>query len=299
MSEQAPPSRLQTGIYDLGYRSYEGQRLGRAYAILSLFTYSLRAVFGLGRSWVAKVFSMGLAIIALIPALVQLAIAAVAPENFEFAKFENYFNFVNIVLALFCAVAAPEVIGRDQRHHTLALYFSRALSRADYVTAKFGALLAGLLIVVLLPQAILLTGNAVATEALVDYLGDNVDKVPPIVASSLVVATMMGSMSLAIACQTPRRAWSTGAVIIYFVIATALGSILHETISSSDGDYALLLSPFHVLEGTVYWVFNTTPEFDSDLYNVAVDGVYFFAAAVGYSLIALAVVYRRFLRMGI
>lgn len=299
MSEQTTPSRLQTGIYDLGYRSYDGARLGRMYAIVALFTYSLFAVFGLGRGWIAKLFAMGLAVIASIPALVQLAIAAIVPADFEYVGFESYFSFVSIVLALFCAVAAPEVVGRDQRHHTLALYFSRSLSRNDYVTAKFAALFGGLLIVLLIPQALLLTGNAVATEEVVDYLSGNAESVPPIIASSVVIAAMMGALSLAIACQTPRRYWASGAVIIYFVVSTALGSILHETISSTDGDYAFLISPIHVLEGTVYWIFNTTPDFDSDIYGVAVDGVYFFAAAVGYSLLGLAVVYRRFAKMAI
>lgn len=299
MSEQTTPSRLQTGIYDLGYRSYDGARLGRMYAIVALFTYSLFAVFGLGRGWIAKLFAMGLAVIASIPALVQLAIAAIVPADFEYVGFESYFSFVSIVLALFCAVAAPEVVGRDQRHHTLALYFSRSLSRNDYVTAKFAALFGGLLIVLLIPQALLLTGNAVATEEVVDYLSGNAESVPPIIASSVVIAAMMGALSLAIACQTPRRYWASGAVIIYFVVSTALGSILHETISSTDGDYAFLISPIHVLEGTVYWIFNTTPDFDSDIYGVAVDGVYFFAAAVGYSLLGLAVVYRRFEKMAI
>lgn len=299
MSEQTTPSRLRTGIYDLGYRSYDGRRLGRLYAIMSLFVYSLRAVFGLGRSWVAKVFSMGLAVIAIIPAVIQLAIAALAPEEFEFARFENYFSFVSIVLALFCAVAAPEVIGRDQRHHTLALYFSRALSRSDYVTAKLAALLVGLLIVLITPQALLLIGNAVATEEVVDYLNDNLEQIPPILASSIVIATMMGALSLAIACQTPRRAWATGAVIMYFVLATALGAILQETVSAADGDYAILISPVHVLEGAVYWIFGLPPEPGSDLFELTVDGAYYFLAAIGYSVLGLAIIYRRYWKMGI
>ena len=300
MSEQStPPTGLRTGIYDLGYRAYEGRRLGRGYAITSLFWYSARAVFGLGRGWVAKLFSMGLAVIALIPALVQLAIAAIIPAEFEYASYENYFGFVGLVLALFCAVTAPEVVGRDQRNQTLALYFSRALSRADYVTAKVAALLFGLLIVQLIPQLLLLSGNAVATEEVVDYLSENLDEIPPILASAFIIATMMSSVSLAIASQTARRYWASGAVVIYFVIATALGAILRETIASSDGDYALLISPLHVLEGTVYRVFASTPEVGSDIYNISVDGIYFFAAAVGYSLLGLGVLYRRFLRMRI
>jgi len=300
MSEQAGPSAgLQTGIYDLGYRSYDGVRLGRAYAVVSLFTYSLRAVFGLGRSWVSKLFPIGLAILALVPALVQLAVAAISPGDFEFAKPENYFGFVNIVLALFCAVAAPEVVGRDQRHHTLALYFSRSLSRTDYVTAKLAGLLVALLIVLLTPQILLLTGNAVATDTVVSYLKDHLDQVPPIVGSALVVGAMMTSLSLAIACQTPRRAWGTGAVIGYFVIATALGSILLQTISGHGGGYALLISPFAVLEGAVYWIFNAAPAVDSDVERAAIDGIYYLLAAVGYTVVGLAVLYRRFWRLGV
>lgn len=298
MSEQAGLSTgLRTGIYDLGYRAYEGARLGRPYAVLSLFVFSLRAIFGLGRPLTSKLFPVGLAVIALVPALVQLAIAAVAPAEFEFASPENYFSFINIVLALFCAVAAPEVVGRDQRHHTLALYFSRALSRTDYVTAKLGALLVALLAVELVPQALLLTGNAVATETVLDYLYDNLDQVPPILASGLLVAAMMGSISLAIACQTPRRYWATGAVITYFVVATTLGAVLVETLSDPDAGYALLLSPFGVLEGSVYWLFGAEPGFDSDLAKADLQGGYYALAAVAYSLAGLAVLYRRFWRL--
>jgi ABC-2 type transport system permease protein len=299
VSEQTPTSGLQTGIYDLGYRSYDGVRLGRGYAVMSLFVYSLRAVFGLGRGWVSKLFPMGLAVLALVPAVVQLAVAAIAPDEFEFASPENYFGWVSIILALFCAVASPEVVGRDQRHHTLALYFSRALSRIDYVSAKLFALVAAMLFVLLAPQVILMLGNAVATDKVVDYLKDNVSDVPAIVASSLVVAVMMSSVSVAIASQTSKRAWATGAVIIYFVVATALGSILVETISSSDGDYAALISPFSVVEGSIYWIFNTAPEVDSDLHDLSINGVDYFLAAVGYSLVGLGFLYHRFWKMSI
>jgi ABC-2 type transport system permease protein len=299
MSERAAPSGLRTGIYDLGYRSYQGARLGRLYAAFSLFLFSLRAVFGLGRSMMSKVFPMGLTVVVLIPALVQLAVAAIAPEDFEFAKAENYFSFVSIVVALFCAVSSPEVIGRDQRHHTLALYFSRSLSRADYVTAKLVALGAALFLVLLSPQVILLTGNAVATDKIIDYWKDNASQLPSIIASSLLIATMMASVSLAIACQTPRRAWATGAVILYFVVATVIGSVLLETISGDGSGYALLLSPLHVPEGSVYWLFNADPDPGSDLVKADIPYVYYFLAAVGYAVAGMTVLYRRFMRLAV
>ena len=295
MSERS--TGLRTGIYDLGYRSYEGARLGRFYAAFSLYSYTLRAIFGLGRSAMSKVFPIGLAIIAAVPALVQLAVAAIAPEEFEYTTPQDYFGFVSLVLALFCAVAAPEVIGRDQRHRTLSLYFSRSLSRQDYVTAKLAALGSGVFIVLVIPEALLLTGNAVSTDQIVDYLKANVDLVPPILGSSLLIGTMMSGVSLAIASQTPRRAWATGAVIAYFVIAAALGSILRETISGDGGGYSLLLSPFAVLNGAVYWIFNAAPDAESEIAKADIEGVYYFLAAIGYSVVSLAVLYRRFLRL--
>ncbi len=300
MSERSGPSPgLRTGIYDLGYRSYDGARLGRVYAAWSLYIYTLRAIFGLGRSAMSKVFPIGLAIIASVPALVQLAVAAIAPEDFEYATPEDYFGFVSLVLALFCAVAAPEVIGRDQRHRTLSLYFSRSLSRQDYVTAKLAALGSAVFLVLVAPQAILLAGNAVATDEIVDYVKENVELVPPILGSALLIGTMMSGISLAIASQTPRRAWATGAVIAYFVIAAALGSILFETISGDGGGYALLLSPFAVLGGAVYWIFSTELEIGSEFSEADIEGVYYFVAAVGYSVVSLAVLYRRFARLAV
>ena len=300
MAERAgPPGGLRTGIYDLGYRSYDGARLGRVYAAFSLYTYTLRAIFGLGRSAMSKVFPIGLAIIAAVPALIQLAVAAIAPEEFEYTSPENYFGFVSLVLALFCAVAAPEVIGRDQRNRTLSLYFSRSLSRQDYVSAKLAALGSAVFIVLVIPQAILLAGNAVSTEEIVEYMKTNADLVPPILGSSILVGTMMSGISLAIGSQTPRRAWATGAVIAYFVIATALGSILFETIGGDNSGYALMLSPFSVLNGAVTWIFGGEAEQDSELAKAGLDGVLYFLVAAGYAAGSLGLLYRRFLKLAV
>ncbi len=65
---QGPAESAAGSIYDLGYRNYEGVRLGRRHAILSLYIQSLRGVFGFGRHTSSKIIPMGLAIVALLPA---------------------------------------------------------------------------------------------------------------------------------------------------------------------------------------------------------------------------------------
>jgi ABC-type transport system involved in multi-copper enzyme maturation permease subunit len=247
----------------------------------------------------AKLFPMGLAAIALIPALILLAIAALAPDEFEVAKPEDYYGFVSIVLALFCAVAAPELIGRDQRQRTLALYFSRALSRFDYASTKVAALVLSLFLVLVVPQVFLQVGNGVAADSLSDYFKDNLDVLPPIIASSAIVAVFMGAISLAIAIQTPRRAFAMGAVIAAFAILSALGGILVNTVTGDAQKYALLISPFGLLEGLVYWVFSVEPPFDSNVTKAGLDGVFYFVASIAYAALALAIVYRRIERMSV
>jgi ABC-2 type transport system permease protein len=297
MAERAVPP---TGsIYDLGYRPYAGERLGRRYAVQSLYIYSLRAIFGLGRSGMSKLFPIGLAVLALIPAAIQLGVAAISPADIRVFKYENYFGFIQIILALFCAVVAPEIIGRDQRHKTLPLYFSRALSRADYVSAKVGALFAALFLVSIVPQALLFTGNAVATNDLVSYLQDNADQIPPILASCAVVAIFMAALSLAIASQTPRRALSTGAVLAFFVIFSSLGSILVQTTTGDVQKYTILLSPLDVLSGSTFWLFGATAGADSALTKSGLAGGLYLVASLGYTAVALGFLYRRFQRLAV
>jgi len=286
-------------IFDLGYRSYDGPRLGRRYAFASLFLYTLLSIWGVGRSWGAKLFPWGLSVIALLPALVLLGIASLAPAEFEVSQPEDYFGFVSIILALFCAAVAPDLIGRDQRHSTLALYFSRALDRRDYAGAKLTALSLSLFLVLYVPQIFLQTGNAVAAADLTDYLKDNVDVIPPVLISSALVAVFMASMAMAIASFTPRRAFATRAIIVAIIILTVTGGILVETLDGDARQYSLLISPLLIMEGVVYWVFDVSPPPDSDLARAGLDMGYYFVAGLLYTAGFLALLYRRISRMGV
>jgi ABC-2 type transport system permease protein len=264
---------------------------------MALFSYSLLSIWGIGRSWLAKLFPWLLAIVALIPAVVILAVAALAPEDFEIARPEEYYGFVSIILGLMCAVAAPDLIGRDQRNHTLSLYFSRALDRVDYASAKLASLVVSLFLVLCIPQVFLQLGNAVATDDLTEYMKDNLDVIPPVLLTSAVVAVFMASLTMAISIFAMRRAFATGAVIAVFVIFTAMGGIFVNTLDGGAQQYSLLLSPFGLLEGMVYWVFGADPILGSDIGEADLPGAYYLAAALAYSTVCLAVFFRRILRM--
>ena len=68
-----PPTGPTGSIYDIGYRGYDGPRLGRRHAFTTLFVQGLRATFGLGRSGRAKILP---AFCLVLPAIVALIIVA-------------------------------------------------------------------------------------------------------------------------------------------------------------------------------------------------------------------------------
>ena len=292
-----PPAEHRTGsIYDLGYRRYDGLRLGRQHAVLSLYFYSLRGAFGIGRRTSSKIIPIIIAVIAFLPALIQLGVAAIVSDDVDVIRPENYFGFVQVPVALFCAAIAPEITGRDMRQRTLSLYFSRALQRRDYALAKLAAFATALMVLTLAPQALLLVGNGLASNDLAEYVGDNWEDMPRTIASGVGIAVAMGAVALAIAAQTSRRAYATIAVVAWFLVTWPISGVLVAEVGGA-GRAAALLSPFDFVYGATLWVFGVEPDRDSvqDLAGIPLWG--YGAAVAAYAGAGTALVIRRFGRI--
>jgi len=308
-----PAESAAGSIYDLGYRNYEGVRLGRRYAVLSLYIQSLRGIFGFGRHTSSKIIPIGLTIIALLPAVIQLGVTSIAPDAIEPSGMfqpSDYYEFIQWPLALFVAAVGPELLGRDQRNRTLSLYFSRALLRSDYVLAKLAALTSALIIISLVPQLLVFAGNALGGSDSLQYVRDNWRDIAPIVGSGLLLSLFMSSIALAIASQTSRWQLASGGVIAYFGITFALGAILVSSFPNGPAGYSLLFSGFHVARAITLWLFGITPmlSFDqdgegggltTDLVNADVS-LFLYAIAAGVTIaITLAITYLRYRRLSV
>ncbi len=284
-------------IYDVGYQRYEGVRLGRRHAIWALYVHSLRGVFGIGRSLSSKVGPIGLAVIALIPAVFQLGIAAIAPGEVEVIRPEDYYHLIQVVLAVFCAVVAPELVGRDQRTQTLSLYFSRALRRQDYALAKFAALMTGMLAITVIPQVIMFIGNGLAANNFFDYLQDEWTDLPSILGSAIMLSSLIAGIGLVIAAQMPSRAYSTVGIIAAFVLTSIIAGSVFELADKDVGRFALLLSPFHVVRGLTLWFFDVAPDRGTQLAEANFSGAVYAIDAASVALLMLALLLRRYERI--
>lgn len=288
-------------IYDLGYQHYEGPRHGRAGAIAALYTDSLRACFGIGRSARAKVVPLGLTVLALLPAVIVVATEAVARGAIpSVVRHEDYFSVIVAFLILFVAAQAPELVGRDQRHRVLPLYFSRAIHRIDYPAAKLAALTTALFVVSVLPQAAILLGKVLGGNDPVAAMADEAPAVGPIVLSSLVASVVMGALALAVAAWTPRRAYATAAIFALFFVSMAAVTAISEAAQRTGGGtwekYVPLLAPTATLEGASAWLFGSRPT--GDLFRAGLlPGPVYLGVALGMALAAIVLLAWRYRRI--
>jgi len=251
------PDPRAGAIYDIGYQHYDGKRLGRAGAVRALYVHGLRTMFGLGRGTRAKIPPVALVAFVLVPAVIQAALAGLAGGQIQVFTHQRYFQTTVWIFGLFCAFQTPELVTGDLQHRVLSLYFSRALQRSDYVLARIAALTTGLFIVGLLPHIVLLFGQYFAAADVVEAMKQSLPTLPRIVASALVVAVLLATVSLTIAAVIRRRPFATVAILGVFLFASAFVVPLVMT-RPDKMRYLLLASPMMTGVGVTTWIFDTT-----------------------------------------
>jgi ABC-2 type transport system permease protein len=306
MTAPNPPANAvaRTGsIYDLGYRRYEGPRLGRAYAIRSLIVHSFRTTFGLGRGGRAKVAPLVLGALAVLPAVLVIGALTLAArlgiqEQMEGAspiRYDSYLSGIGAIIVLFCAAQAPELFGRDQRHGVLTLYFARALRRTDYAFARLAGFALALLLLLLFPQAVLFFGRGLLSTDIGKAFGNDLPMIPAIIGQALLTAGLLGGLSMAVSAFTPRRAYATAGIIALFILPGIVAGIIIQLGSSAIGNWLVLLSQSTVLSGTNAVLFGTP--LPDDLFFFDLPTWTFLASALAGIVVSVVLVIRRFARI--
>ena len=130
------PEQARFGeVYDRGYQHYLGERQGRRAAYWALITYSMKRAMGIKKSWTSKVIPFLLYLAVAGTVLIVIGIEAFLPDTVsgEIMSFPDYFNFIFLIEGAFVATIAPEMLCGDRRERVLNLYFSRAITRLDYI----------------------------------------------------------------------------------------------------------------------------------------------------------------------
>ena len=202
-------------IHDIGYRHYDGPRLGRFAITRALTISSLRHAYGLGRSGKSKVMPILLLAIMVVPVAIivgienamQLESPAVVPANFLFT--------LQPVVALYLASQAPQLFSRDLRYRSIVLYLARPPRRTDYAFAKLTALVAALMVLMGLPLVILYLGALLAKYDFTDMSKEFLAGL----ATALLLSLLLAAIGGLIAAATPRRGFAVAAIIAVLMVS--------------------------------------------------------------------------------
>jgi ABC-2 type transport system permease protein len=306
MPTETHPVRGGAGvIHDLGYRRYDGPRLGRSQIVAALAWHSFRSAFGFGRGARAKVVP-AIAFGALcLPAVVNAV--AMSRGEARVVEYDTYIAVLrNLVMTVFVAVQAPELVSRDLRSRVLPLYFSRPIKPGDYPLAKFAGFTAACLVMLEVPLLLLYAGAVANVHGGAAVWAETRALIPGLLIG-LMWAVTLAAISLPLASLTGRRGFATGAVAIAFLLTYTLAEILLqvETLGPRIGPgqpasaslaekVSGLFSPFTLFDGVRMWLGGTT-QADSVPDPGAFGAVYalVLVALVGLCLAGLGARYRK------
>jgi ABC-2 type transport system permease protein len=259
-------------VFDIGYQRYTGAREGRGRALRAVFKDGVRTALGFGRGSRAKIlpwlFIGLLSAIALVMAIVAGAANTMggegAAERIDLPSHSDFYGIASIIVYVFGALVAPELLCRDRREGVLQLYLVRPLSGSDYIVARWAAFLAVMVAAAWLPQLILFLGLSMGAPDPLLYLQQHWLDVPRFLLAGLAMAAYVTTLALLTASFTTRRAYAAVFLVGLFVITTPFTVGVAEEIDGVVGQWISMFSltniPLHVNDV----IFGTTSELTED-----------------------------------
>ncbi len=206
-------------IYDRGYRTYDGDRLGPSGARRAVYKDGLRRVLGLGRKARQKIFPWSLIAIAVIAAAIFIGIHWAIGNIQESLRqgvpsYGGLFDFYSGISLLFIALAGPQLLIPDRTKGVLSVYFSRPLTVDGYLTSKVGAFATVVGAIYIVPQLILHLGLAlIADEGFLPYLGNHLDILWKVPVTTLGFIALHGALVFAFSAIIDRTGIAAAAFL--------------------------------------------------------------------------------------
>ncbi|WNM25275.1 ABC transporter permease [Demequina capsici] len=285
-------------IHDIGFRHYDGPRLGRGWAFRSLLVETLRGAFGLGRPARYKIMPWVLVGLFTVPALVIVTVAILTKLDTLPLSYTQYPVAISLLTSLFVAGRAPYAVSRDIRDGVIPLYLSRPITRRDYVLAKVLGLAAAVFAFIATPVTVLFVGALLAKYPVGHEVWAWLGGLLMAAALSVLVTTI----ALAIASFTKRRGFGVAAILATFVLTSGVSNVLIDVVSikstRTHGTFFAVLDPYLLVDGLAAAWLGVEPQHSTSQPDGAVGALVFTAVLVVAIAGAVAILMRRFRKVG-
>jgi ABC-2 type transport system permease protein len=197
----------------------------------------------------------------------------------------DFYGIASIILFVFAALVAPELLSRDRKEGTIHLYLVRPITGSDYLGARWLAFLSVTLVATWLPQVILLLGLAAGDQAPMAYLQAHWLDVPRFLLAGLAMAVYATTLALLAASFTVRRAYAAVFLVGLFAITAPFTAGLATELPEASGKWLSMFNltniPVHVND-VIFGEFSmTTGEAPARLLPATVKTVWYLLWTLG------------------
>jgi len=268
-------------IHERSYRHWEGKRLGRVHRILAITRSGMTLALG-------KRFLVVLVLLCITPSIVFGVLIYAAAQLDEFMRIAQHLlwgvNLKDILgvnptlpeiwrmlfskflivqclpVALVVACVGPELVSLDLRMRAFQVYFSRPLTRADYVLGKLMVIGVFVAMLTLIP-GVLLYFTGVVLEKDIHIVVETYGVFLGILGGYVLITLVAGTVMLA--CSSLSR--RSGYVAILWVMLIILGEVAYRLVLNLMGqNWSHLLSLNENVAQVLSRIFGTALEFPVD-----------------------------------
>jgi len=182
-------------------------------------------------------------------------------------------------LAILIGLVAPPLIARDLRSRAFLLYFSRPLTRVEYIIGKSFTVWLFTAMISMLP-ALLLYVEAVMLSSDLSVLADTWHLPLRIIAGSVVLIVPTTAVALCFSAMTRENRFASFAWFAVWIV----GGVSYQILAANDKLWPLV-SPYHSLGEIQRWIFG----FGSMATDVPACAIFWSIVTV----LAFAVIYRK------
>jgi ABC-2 type transport system permease protein len=299
---EQPQARTGT-VFDIGYQRYAGEREGRNRSRRAVYKDGLRIALGFGRGPRAKVlpwFFIGvLSFIGLVMAMVAGAATRLGGPDAaaNLPSHGDYYGIAAIIMFIFAAVVAPELLCRDRREGTINLYLVRPLTGGDYVAGRWLAFFSVMLAAAWLPQIILFLGLSGGAADPMVYTREHWVDIPKFLASGIIMAAYATTIAMLVAAFTLRRAYASVFLVGLFIITTPFTLGLSQEIGGTAGQWISMFNLASIPLYVVDVIFGSPSEFTEDLPAVTLPATTLVMWYLAWTLIPGAIIWWRYRRL--
>lgn len=253
-------------VYERTYRRYAGGLTNELDRILVFPRYAyeeiLRSKLFLAFMIVCLVWSFGLAcalylphnfglikLLQLDPEVVSRTAANVFNANFFFNYFMLVVGFMSIILTF---VVGPVLVSSDIRNNGLALYFSRPVTRSEYVMGKSLVLIILLSVITWIPGLLLFLFQSYLVG--LDWMQDNYRIAVGIFVGSWIWILVLSLISLALSAYVKWKPVARLSLFLIFFVAGGMSAVINLMLRTDWGSVINITDMMHVIWASLFGI---------------------------------------------